>query len=208
MSGFERIKQTILVCQRGSIFFPDDFSYIGGMRMISSALRRLCADNIIIRVAQGIYCYPNIDYKFGMGILFPSIDEIAKAIAKRDKCRIAPTGSHALNLLGLSAQLQANVVYYTDGSPRRIKVGNGRGILFKHSSEMKRFSFQNEMMQLLVVALREIGEKKVNENHKKELSKFVKNIDNKEFINDLTLAPAWVQKLLKELRRRRPDDDL
>ena len=65
---------------------------------------------------------------------------------------------------------------------------------------MKRFSFQNEMMQLLVVALREIGEKKVNENHKKELSKFVKNIDNKEFINDLTLAPAWVQKLLKELR--------
>lgn len=200
MSGIEQIRKTVEVCPRGSIFFPEDFSYIGGVKMVSSALTRLCEDGTLIRVGQGIYCYPKIDTQWGLGAQMPSLDEIASAIAKRDKSRIVPTGTYALNKLGLSTQLQANVVYYTDGSPRRIKVGNGRGILFKRSSEMKRFSFRNELMQLIVAAMREIGNGKVSDEELSKISVLVKNVSQADFIHDIALAPSWVQTILKEQR--------
>ncbi|MGM9845468.1 MAG: DUF6088 family protein [Muribaculaceae bacterium] len=163
MSGIEQIRRVIKASPRGSIFFPEDFSFVGGDKMVGSAIMRLCEENLIIRVGQGIYCYPKIDNKYGMGVLKPSLETIAEAIAKRDHTQIVPTASYALNKLGLSTQLQANVVYYTNGSPRRINVGNGRGILFKRTSEMKKFSFKSELMQLIVAALREIGNGKATE---------------------------------------------
>lgn len=200
MSGYEYIKTTIEDSGRGHIFFPDDFSASESSDTIRSALVRLCDDNIIIRLAQGIYYYPVIDDKWGMGIMYPSIDDIAQAIATKDRCRIAPTGSTALNALGLSTQMPANVVYYTDGSPRSISIGNGRGLLFKRSTDMKRFSYKNEMMQLIVVALREIGNGKISESQKDKIAEHLKKISEEEYLHDLTLAPAWVQKQLKELR--------
>ncbi len=200
MSGTEKIRAMITKCPRGSIFFPEDFSFIGGVKLISSALMRLCDDKTIIRIAQGVYCYPKIDEQWGMGVLMPSINDIAQAISKRDRSRIAPTGIYAMNILGLSTQLQANVVYYTDGSPRRINVGNGHGILFKRSSDMKRFAFQNEIMQLIIAALKEIGNGKITEVEKAKIAERLKEIGDSDFNHDVTLAPAWAQKVLKELR--------
>lgn len=200
MSGIEQIRTTIEACPRGCIFFPEDFSFIGGVKMVSSALMRLCEDKTLIRVGQGIYCYPKIDNQWGLGIISPSLDEIASAIAKRDKSRIVPTGSYALNKLGFSTQLQANVVYYTDGSARRINIGNGRGILFKRSSEMKRFSFKSELMGLIVAAMREIGNGKLTDAEIAKISELIKGVNNSEFNHDVALAPAWVQKILRELR--------
>lgn len=200
MSGTEKIRNMILNCPRGSIFFPDDFSFVGSVKLVGAALMRICDEGLITRIAQGIYCYPKIDEKYGMGQLMPSIDEIAKAISLRDKSRIVPTGSYALNILGLSTQLQANVVYYTDGSPHRINIGNGRGILFKRSSEMKRFAYKNELMQLIVAALREIGNGKVSEKEISKIADRLREIEDAEFNHDIALAPAWVQKLLREIR--------
>lgn len=200
MSGYEYIKTKIEGSGRGHIFFPDDFSAEESSDTIRSALVRLCDDNVIIRLAQGIYCYPVIDTKWGMGLMYPSIDDIAQAIARKDRCRIAPTGSAALNALGISTQMPANVVYYTDGSPRNINIGKGRGLLFKRSTDMKRFSYRNETMQLVVAALREIGNGKVTEKDKELVADRIKSVDEDEYLHDLTLAPAWVQKLLKELR--------
>lgn len=200
MSGIDQIRRAIKACPRGSIFFPEDFSYTGGDKMVGVSLMRLCEENLITRVAQGIYCYPMIDEKYGMGVLNPSLETIAEAIAKRDHCMIAPTGSYALNRLGLSTQLQANVVYCTNGSPRRIKVGNGRGILFKRTSEMKKFSFKNEVMQLIVAALREIGNGKVTEQEISIIRERLTLVNDEDYNHDITLAPAWVKKLLNEIR--------
>lgn len=200
MSGTEQIRNMIKSCPRGSIFFPEDFSFVGSVKLVNTALTRISDEGMIVRLAPGIYCYPKIDDKYGMGQLMPSIDEIAHAISKRDKSRIVPTGTYALNILGLSTQLQTNVVYYTDGSPRRINVGNGRGILFKRSSEMKRFAYKSELMQLIVSALREIGNGKITENELDIIANRLKEVGDVDFNNDIALAPAWVQKLLKEIR--------
>ena len=58
MSGYDYIKTAIENKGRGYIFFPDDFSAMESSDTIRSALVRLCDDDVIIRLAQGIYCYP------------------------------------------------------------------------------------------------------------------------------------------------------
>ena len=92
---------------------------------------RLENKQVIIRVAQGIYVRPKISKL--LGPLVPSAEEVAEAIAKRDRIRTLPTGSYALNALGLSTQVPMNIVLLTDGSPREIKVGK-RKIKFKKTT--------------------------------------------------------------------------
>ena len=40
-----------------------------------------------------------------VGELQPSVEEVAQAIARRDKARIIPTGIYAENILGLTTQV-------------------------------------------------------------------------------------------------------
>lgn len=198
-SAYNEIKNRIESSRRGKLFFPDDFSPSVSPDSVRAALVRLCRAGIIIRVAQGIYCYPKMDTKWGSGIIPPSIEEIAEGIAKRDKVRIAPTGAYVLNKLGLSTQVPANVVFVTDGSGRRVSIGKGKGILFKHTSEMRTFAYRSYMMQLVVTALREIGENNVTDEQMDVIKSHLKNIPEEDFLKDIQLAPIWVRKKLSEL---------
>ena len=113
----DKILSNIKKCGRGTVFFAHDMLRYGQRQSVLKALERMATSGTILRVARGIYCYPKIDKVLGLGVLYPSLDEIAQAVAKRDKARIAPTGAFALNILGLSTQIQMNVVYLTDGTP-------------------------------------------------------------------------------------------
>ena len=180
---------------RGTAFCASDFAIIGDVKSVSKALERLTNSKKIIRVARGIYCYPKIDKELGFGVLYPSFDEIAKIIAKRDKARIVPTGLYALNKLGLSTQVPMNIVYLTDGSSRKIKITNGRGILFKHTAP-KNFAFQNEIIMLLTLALKEIGQEKVTKRHLLKIKEILQNEPKKKILKDLKLMPNWIRKII------------
>lgn len=65
-------------------------------------------------------------------MLRPSIEDIAYAIAEKDKARITPSGLTVLNKLGLSTQVTMNAVYLTDAAARKLIIGN-RKIIFKRS---------------------------------------------------------------------------
>ncbi len=197
-STYNKIKRKISSSKRGSLFFPDNFSLTGTSDAVRSALVRLCRDGTLIRVAQGIYCYPKIDTKWGSGVIPPSIEDIAYGIAKRDKVRIAPTGAYVLNLLGLSAQIPANVVFVTDGSSRKVTIGKGKGIRFKHTSEMRTFAYSSKAMLLIVTALREIGEGNVTEQQMDIIKQHLEKIPSKDFQKDILLAPIWVRRKLQQ----------
>ena len=197
-SAYNEIKRKVTTSKRGSLFFPDKFALAGTSDAVRSALVRLCRDGALIRVAQGIYCYPKIDNKWGSGVIPPSIEDIANGIAKRDKVRIAPTGAYVLNLLGLSTQIPANVVFVTDGSPRKVSIGKGKGILFKHTSEMRTFAYTSKIMLLIVTALREIGEGNVTEQQLSIIKKHLERVPAKDFQKDIQLAPIWVRKKLQQ----------
>lgn len=192
----KRIVSNIKKCGRGSIFFPNSFVSYGDIKSVSKSLERLTNDAVIIRLANGIYLYPKIDKELGLGVLYPSVDEVALQVAKRDKAHIAPTGAYAMNLLGLSTQVPMNVVFLTDGSPRKIRLGNNKTITFKHTVP-KNLAFVNKTAQLATFALKEIGQSSINEEHLKTLKHVFSAINEKSIEADYKLMPAWIRKIIK-----------
>lgn len=191
------ILNSIKKCGRGTVFFPSDFSKAGEKSAVLKALERMTADGTIIRVARGIYCYPKIDKELGLGVLYPTYEEIAQAIAKRDKARIVPAGVYAMNRLGLSTQVPMNVVYLTDGSPRKVSIDGNRGILFKHVSP-RNLSFHNQLALLINSALKEMGREKVSDEDKDRIKSLLRKEPKDSVLQDLKLMPDWIASIVRE----------
>ncbi|MHC1775361.1 MAG: DUF6088 family protein [Lentimicrobium sp.] len=186
----ERVKKI----KRGNLIFPDCFYGIGSSEAVRLALHRLEKDNIITRVAQGIYLRPKIS-KY-IGEVLPSAEEIAMGIAKRDKIRTLPTGAYALNALGLSTQVPMKIVLLTDGSPREIKVGK-RTIKFKKTTP-KNLSAKGKISRLVIQALKEIGTNKQTTQEEQRIIELLKKEDHRDLLHDIALAPVWIQKIMRK----------
>ena len=141
-------------CGRGSVFFVGDFVSYGNRNAVNKALERLTEKGQMLRVARGIYCYPKIEKVYGLGTVPPSLEDIAKAMAKRDGARIVPTGLYAQYQLGLTQQVPMNVVFLTDGASRTINLGEGKNIKFKHASP-RYFAIRSQLALLLTMALKD-----------------------------------------------------
>ncbi len=177
---------------RGKLLFPDDFTKIGSVDAIRQTLHRLVKKDILVRLAHGIYLYPKYDDE--LGVLYPSIEDIAEAIARRDKARIVPTGVTAMNKLGLSTQVPLKSVYLTDGAPRSIQVGK-RSIKFKNTTP-KNLMAKGEISSLVIQALREIGKDKVTEFQLARINELLKKEKPENVIHDAGLAPSWITRIM------------
>lgn len=161
----DKILQRIKALPKGELVLPADFSELGSSEAVRISLFRLEKEGVISRVAQGIYVRPKESSLIGK--LVPTAEVVAEAIAKRDRIRTVPTGSYALNALGLSTQVPMNIVLLTDGSPREIKVGK-RKIKFKKTTP-KNLLAKGKISQLVIQALKEIGNGKVREDEEKKI---------------------------------------
>jgi hypothetical protein len=177
----------------GKLYFTSDFHFHGKEETVKKNLFRLGEKGILVRLAHGIYLYPAKHEK--MGILYPSMDEIAKAIAARDKSECLPTGVLAMNVLGFSTQVPMNAVYITNGTPRSIQVGQ-RKIVFKKAAP-KYFHYKSKLMFMLTAALKEIGEENID-NKVLDRIKELLSIKNEIALyrDDLALVPVWIKKIL------------
>jgi hypothetical protein len=187
---FESLKSR----QKGVVIFVSDFSDYGSAESVKKALLRLNEKETIVRLAHGIYLYPKVDKE--LGILFPSTEDIALAIARRDKVRIIPTGVQALNKLGLSTQVPMKLVYLTDGGTRNIKVGK-RTISFRNTSPKNLF-MKGEISSLVIQALKTIGNSKLDDSTLLKIQNILKKEKKDNIINDAKLAPVWISKILTQ----------
>lgn len=194
-----QIEKRIESKERGVFIFSSDFVDIATPENVTKVLQRMMKAGKIIRVCQGVYYYPRIDTKYGLGVIKPTTTEIALAIAKRDGVDIFPTGSYALHALGLSTQVPANAVFITNGSPRKINIGRKKDILFKHSANAHNFEYKSKEMQLVVAALKEIGKGLATEEELTIIKEIVDRVPENQFKHDLALAPNWIIKLIKTL---------
>lgn len=191
-----KIIQSIAKRGRGTVFFPSDFAHIGSKSAILKALERLTAEGVVLRVARGIYCYPKIDKELGLGMLLPTFEEIAQAIARRDKANIVPAGAYALNRLGLSTQVPMNVIYLTDGTSRSVSISGNRGISFKHVSP-KNLAFQNELTLLINSALKDLGQENVTEEQLSRIKTLLSNEHKDKMMADIKLMPDWIASIVR-----------
>lgn len=179
--------------KRGSLFFSENFMTIGQAGAIRKALERLVKSGELSRVAAGLFVRPQLDPVIGP--VSPSIEAIAKAIAKRDKARIVPTGDYALNRLGLTTQIPMKVVYLTDGAARKIQIGK-QSITFKKVTP-KNVAALGELSRLTIQALRTIGEKNVTQEQIERLQDLLKKEKATLLQHDMKLAPAWIREIIR-----------
>jgi hypothetical protein len=180
------------------LFSVDMFAKFGNAKAVSKALERLTKEERLYRVATGFYALPKMHDNFGL--ILPNIDEIALAIAKRDKARVIPTGSYALYKLGLTTQVPMNVVYYTDTSARFVKIGK-RTIKFKKASS-RNLAFKGKISMLAVQALRSLGKGNATDEEIAHIKTILQNENPAHLKHDFLLAPVWIRELLTDKKEK------
>ncbi|ALM50120.1 hypothetical protein AMR72_15170 [Flavobacterium psychrophilum] len=187
--------------RRGRIFFVEDFIAVAVAKTVNKTLERLAAKGELTRIARGIYTRPEMSKLLGQP-LTPSTEVIAKAIAKRDRARILPTGTYALNMLGLSTQVPMNVVYLTDGAARKIQLGK-RSILFKKTTP-KNLAVEGELTGLAIQALRVLEKDKVTPEQEAKIIEFLKKEKPEVLERDIALAPEWIRQIMRKALPTKP----
>jgi hypothetical protein len=146
-------------------------------------------------LTQGLYDYPRIHEK--LGVLPPNPDLVAAALAVKTNNRIQVSGARAANLLGLSDQVPAQLVYLTDGPSRRLKI-DGQTIQLKHAVASK-FPAAGTRAGLALQAIRALGSSTDKRFLVRKLSQVLSSDDKVALKKLLKYAPTWSHPIIKSL---------
>ena len=130
-------------------------------------------------------------------MLSPDIDKVAKALAGKDRIRLQPAGACATNLLGLSEQVPAKVVFLTEGPSRIVKIGR-QEIQLRHTTA-RNMATAGRLSGLLAQALRHLGKNHMNRARVQHLKRTLPLKERKQLLKDFGLVPAWMHALFREL---------
>ena len=195
----ESIRRSLSDTNIGNIIFPTDFRGRGSENAIKMALSRLAKTGLIKRIAHGIYYKPLIDPV--LGELQPSAEAIAEHLAECQRIKIRPAGAFALHKLGLTNQVPTKLIYLTDGTPRKLKLGKAM-IEFKATTP-KKMALKGSISSLLILALEELDLQHLHPDVENRIRYLLQAGDRGELEEDLRLAPGkiydYIHKVLKEL---------
>ncbi len=188
---FSRIKRW----GRGSVVIPANFVDLGSRQAVGVALHRLEKAKSIRRLARGVYDFPLVDPL--LGELSPTLESITKALSERDRFRFQPSGSYALNLLGLSEQVPARIVFLTEGESRTLKFGP-MTIQLRRTTP-RNMAASGRLSGLIIQAFRSLGKEHVTQSRIDKLKSTIPLKQRRELLKDITLAPAWMHPIFHEI---------
>lgn len=168
---------------------------LGSRRAVDLALHRLTRNKTLRRLARGLYEYPREHPE--LGTLSPDIEKIAKALAGKDRIRLQPAEAYATNLLGLSEQVPAKVIFLTDGPTRTVKIG--RQEIQLRRTTPRNMAAAGKLSGLLMQAFRHLGQAHITPERMAHLKRTLPAKERQQLLKDLRLAPAWMHPLFREL---------
>jgi len=191
-----KLKKRIYSKDRGFVFTKSHFLDLGGRAAIAKALERLADAGDIRRLARGLYDYP--EKHSTLGDLPANYERIAQALAGRDNLKIQPSGAYAANLLGLTEQVPAKIVFLTDGANRIVQVKNQQ-IVLKRTTP-KNMATAGNISGLVIQALRYLGKNHIDDKVIGILKKRLAGENKRQLMRDLRYAPAWIGSIFKQLQ--------
>ena len=132
--------------------------------------------------------------------LSPDIDKVAKAYARKFNWRIQISGDSALNILGLSTQIQGKYIYLSDGPNRKYKIFN-TDLEFK-KSKLKDIGFKYNDSALIVQALKSLGKEYIDNL---VIEKIQNKIDTKMYdkiLKDTKPTTTWIYEFIKQICKK------
>jgi len=194
-SADKRILARIYGYGRGAVFTPATFRDLGSTDAIHNALSRHTRSGTIRQLGRGLYDYPR--QHPALGLLTPSADAVAQALAGRDATRLQPAGGYAANLLGLSDQVPMKVVFLTDGPTRSVPLGK-QTITLKRTTP-RNMATAGTTSGLVIQALRHLGQRHVDDSLLDRLRQRLTDDDKRRLLKDLPYAPVWVADVMRRI---------
>lgn len=194
-SVYDKILNKIKRQPKGSVFITKDFLDIADRVNIDKALSTLVKNGILRHLARGIYDYPNQDPT--LGVLPPDLSQAIDAIKRQSGNTLQIDGAKAANILGLSTQVPAQIVYLTNGHSRNIKIGNWV-IRLKHASP-KILAGAGQIAGHVMQALRYIGKNSINDQIINKISRSLSSKDKKQLKLLVPYAPGWAYNILQTI---------
>ena len=187
-STADRIWKRVKKAGPDTVFHAGQFLDLGTRSAVDKALSRLVASGSLQRLARGLYYQPKTHPV--LGDILPPVEAVARALADRDHVRLQPFGGYAANLLRLSDQVPARVVFLTDGKPRKIRYGNQ--VIELRRASPRTMAAADRMTGLVIAGLRHVGKANVTPERVVHLRKLLSPEDRRQLLADIALAPAWM----------------
>ena len=197
-STARRIQQRVRKAPADAVFYAGQFLDLDTRTAVDQALSRLVKEGALRRLARGLYHQPRQHPV--LGEITPSVEAVAKTLAARDHVRLQPFGGYAANLLRLSEQVPARVVFLTDGKPRKVRIGKRTIELRRASPRMMAAS--GRTTGLVIAGLRFIGKANVSSERVAHLRQLLSPKDRRQLLKDILLAPAWMHPYFRSIANK------
>jgi len=185
-----------LRARRGQPIPSRDFQDLGSTLAVRKALSRLVQQGAIRRVRRGLYELPRMGKLLNQPVA-ASPDELVRAWARKNSLRVVPSGAYAANLLGLSTQVPAKLIYYTNGRTKTLKLEPYTIRLLNRGP--KTMDVRGQVAPLVLEALRYLGPKGVTPEAICRLRSTLSPKDKAELRQSLRYAAAWMKPVIEEI---------
>lgn len=182
----------------GFAFTPKDLADLADSTVVRQTIVRLTKSGAIRRLLRGVYDVPRYSAILKT-FASPSANSIAQAIARTHRWTIVPTGSSALNLLGLSTQVPAKWIFLSDG-PSKTFGWEGGQIEFKHRANREITSL-SPMTALVVQALKELGQAEIDGKVIRTLARQMTPDQKVAAVQEAKIVTDWVYQAIKRVSR-------
>lgn len=173
-----------------------DFLDLGARSAVDQALARLVRQGTIRRVRRGLYELPRMGKLLNQPMV-QSPDELVRTWARKNGLRVVPSGAQAANLLGLSTQVPAKIVYYTNGRTQNLTLGP-YSIKFLNRGP-KTMDLRGRVAPLVLEALRYLGRSGVTPEVVQRLHSILSRKDKTELNRNLRYAAAWMKPVMEQI---------
>ena len=192
ISKYDQLLSNIKSHPKANIFTTRDFLDISNRVAVDKALSMLVKNGVLRRLAWGLYDCPIRHPK--LGVLPPDLNQIVDAIQRQSGDTLQIDGAKAANILGLSTQVPAKIVYLTNGHSRDVVIGNWT-IKLKHASP-KILAGAGQMAGCVLQALRYLGKYNINASITSKISAALSKKDKQQLKKLIPYAPSWAYNTL------------
>lgn len=193
MASTEKIRRRIQHKGRGWVFSSSDFMDIAPRLNISQSLSRLAKQGTIRRLGHGIYDYPQQSKIFGT--VPPDPHAVAKVLAGDEI--IFPCGAKAANMLGLSTQVPAQLVYLTNGRSRK-RTTNKTTIIFEHA-KVPLLPQLSDKTNLVLQALYWTDKNGIDDQIIRRCAKILSDSDIRSLYSVVGKLPGWLSDTIHKI---------
>jgi hypothetical protein len=192
----EKIKQKIDALGNDAVFIANDFLEIAEYETVRKALNRLTDEGTIQRILRGVYYCPRFS-ELLQEHEAPAPHQVALAIARKFNWNIAPSGTTALNMLGLSTQVSAKWSYISDGTYNSFEFGNITIEFKRHSN--REISGMSYNTALIIQGIKALGKGNVDKAAIDKIRSILTKSDQQKLLKEAAPTTAWVYQIIRTI---------